>query len=74
MSIVLECGTKRGARFACAQAGCAACVQSLLREHSGLMYRMVCRVVTGNAEYADLFEEGRIGLWQAILHYKVERG
>ena len=62
MSIVLECGTKGVARFACAQAGCATCMKSLLREHSGLVYRGVCRVAAGNAEYADLFEEGRIGL------------
>jgi len=74
MSIVLECGTKGVVRFACAQAGCAGCVQSLLREHSGLVYRVVCRVAAGNAEYADLFEEGRIGLWQAIEHYEAGRG
>lgn len=74
MSIVLECGTKGVARFACAQAGCATCMKSLLREHSGLVYRGVCRVAAGNAEYADLFEEGRIGLWQAIEHYEVGRG
>jgi RNA polymerase sigma factor (sigma-70 family) len=49
-------------------------VKSLLREHSGLVYRVVCRVAAGNAEYADLFEEGRIGLWQAIEHYEVGRG
>jgi RNA polymerase sigma factor (sigma-70 family) len=74
MSIVLECRTRGVARFACAQGGCAACVQSLLREHSGLVYRMVNRVASGNAEYADLFEEGRIGLWKAILHYEGGRG
>ena len=74
MSIVPECGTKGAARFACAQAGCAACVKSLLREHSGLVYWIVKRVAAGNAEYADLFEEGRIGLWQAIEHYEVGRG
>jgi RNA polymerase sigma factor (sigma-70 family) len=74
MSIVLECGTKGVARFGCAQAGCGECVKSLLREHSGLVYRVVCRVAAGNAEYADLFEEGRIGLWQAIMHYEAGRG
>jgi len=74
MSIVLECGTKGGARLGCAQAGCATCMKSLLREHSGLVYRMVNRAASGNAEYADLFEEGRIGLWKAILHYEGGRG
>lgn len=74
MSIVLECGTTGAARFACAQAGCAVCVRSLLREHSGLVYWIVKRVAAGNAEYTDLFEEGRIGLWQAIEHFEVGRG
>ena len=46
----------------------------LMREHSGLVYRMVMHQAAGKMEYADLFQEGRIGLWQAILHYEVERG
>ncbi len=74
MSIVLECGTKGGARFGCAQGGCGGCLQALLRENQGLVYRVVCRVAAGDVEYADLFEEGRIGLWQAIVHYEVGRG
>jgi RNA polymerase sigma factor (sigma-70 family) len=28
----------------------------------------------GKVECADLFQEGRIGLWQAIMHYEVSRG
>lgn len=74
MTIVQYCPSKGVARFRCAQAGCGECMQILLREHSGLVYRMVNRVAAGKAEYADLFQEGRIGLWQAIAHYEVERG
>ena len=72
--IVSYCLSKGAARFVCAQAGCRACVEGLLREHNGLVWLMVTQQVTGRAEYADLFQEGRIGLWQAILHYDPERG
>ena len=74
MTIVLDCASKGIARFTCAQAGCPACMRSLLREHSGLVYRMVNRQAAGKVECADLFQEGRIGLWQAIVHYEVGRG
>jgi len=49
-------------------------MRTLLREHSGLVYRMVNRQAAGKVECADLFQEGRIGLWQAIVHYEVGRG
>jgi len=74
MRIVLECPSKGVVRFACAQAGCGACMRTLLREYSGLVYRMVNRQAAGKVECADLFQEGRIGLWQAIVHYEVGRG
>jgi RNA polymerase sigma factor (sigma-70 family) len=35
---------------------------------------MVRRQVRGRAEYVDLFQEARIGLWKAILHYDAGRG
>jgi len=35
---------------------------------------MVNRLASGKVECADLFQEGRIGLWQAIKHYEVGRG
>lgn len=72
--IVSYCPSKGAARFVCAQAGCRACVESLLREHNGLVWLMVSRQWSGKAYYADLFQEGRIGLWQAILHYDPGRG
>lgn len=74
MTIVLYCRSQGVARFACAQAGCQECMEKLLREHSGLVYMMVTRQARGKAEYADLFQEGRIGLWKAIRHYEVGRG
>ena len=48
--------------FRCAQAGCAECIDRLLR-------RQAC----GDAAYADLLQEGRIGLWQAVLHFDPAR-
>ena len=53
MAIVLLCGivsyclSKGAARFVCAQAGCRACVESLLREHNGLVWLMVTQQVMG---------------------------
>jgi len=49
-------------------------MRTLLREYSGLVYRMVNRQAAGKVECADLFQEGRSGLWQAIVHYEVGRG
>jgi RNA polymerase sigma factor (sigma-70 family) len=72
--IVSYCPSKGAARFVCAQAGCRACVESLLREHNGLVWLMVSQQWSGKAYYADLFQEGRIGLWQAILHFDPGRG
>jgi RNA polymerase sigma factor (sigma-70 family) len=74
MAIVLECASQGGERFRCAQGGCSRCMRSLLREHRGLVYRMVNRLAAGKMEYADLFQEGRIGMWRAILHYEAGRG
>ena len=69
-----DCPSKGAARFVCAQAGCRVCVESLLREHNGLVWLMVIQQWSGKADYADLFQEGRIGLWQAILHFDPGRG
>jgi RNA polymerase sigma factor (sigma-70 family) len=44
-------------------------VEALMGEHHGLVWWMVSRQGVGKAEYADLVQEGRIGLWQAILHF-----
>ena len=74
MTIVTYCRSSGAARYGCAQAGCAECMESLLRENKGLIWLMVVRQGRGKAEYMDLFQEGKIGLWKAILHYDSGRG
>jgi len=60
--------------FACAQAGCPVCLNALLAQHDRLVFWFARRQYPGQADYADLIQEGRIGLWQAILHYDPGRG
>ena len=74
MAIVTYCRSSGAARYGCAQAGCGECMESLLRENKGLIRLMVVRQGRGKAEYMDLFQEGKIGLWKAILHYDSGRG
>jgi RNA polymerase sigma factor (sigma-70 family) len=66
--------SKGGDRFACAQAGCPECLETLLEENKGLIYSVIQQPGVGGIDYADLEQEGRIGLWQAILHYDRQRG
>lgn len=62
-------------QFRCAQSGCQECVEALLRQHRGLVLRVVARQWKGERlAYADLVQEGWIALWQAILGYEPERG
>ena len=74
MTIVTYCRSSGAARYECAQAGCVECMEALLEENSGLLRLVVMRLVPGNAEYVDLFQEARIGLWKSILHYDAGRG
>jgi RNA polymerase sigma factor (sigma-70 family) len=60
--------------FRCAQAGCAECVTRLLRQHEGLVHAVLRRQACGDAAYADLLQEGRLGLWHAVLHFDPGRG
>jgi RNA polymerase sigma factor (sigma-70 family) len=71
---VAEGGNVTGDRWACAQAGCQECQAQLLEQHAGLIVVVVRRQCPGEAEYADLIQEGRIALWQAILHFDAQRG
>jgi RNA polymerase sigma factor (sigma-70 family) len=61
-------------RFACAQAGCQDCLETLLQENKGLIQSVIQTQGMGGIDYADLVQEGRIGLWLAILHYDPARG
>ena len=74
MDIVQHRDADHPGNFGCAQDGCIACLEKLLQEHEGLIHFMVRRQWPGEAEYADLIQEGRIGLWLAILRYEPERG
>jgi RNA polymerase sigma factor (sigma-70 family) len=49
-------------------------VERLLERHAGLIPLIVRRQWPGEADYADLIQEGWIGLWLAILHFDPERG
>jgi DNA-directed RNA polymerase sigma subunit (sigma70/sigma32) len=61
-------------RFASAQAGCPDCLETLLRENKGLIQSVIQTQGIGGIDYADLVQEGRIGLWLAIMHYDPARG
>jgi RNA polymerase sigma factor (sigma-70 family) len=62
------------AAFACAQAGCQVCLDALMRQHEGLVHVVLRRQARGGVAYADLLQEGRIALWQAVLHFDPQRG
>jgi RNA polymerase sigma factor (sigma-70 family) len=74
MSILPECRSKQGESLACAQAGCAKCIEELLRENEGLVHAVVRRQGWGENEYSEMIQEGRIGLWRAILGFDPGRG
>ena len=74
MSIVQRREGEHPVEFRCAQAGCKDCLEILLQQNEALIHYIVRRQCPGEADYSDLIQEGRIGLWQAILHYEPERG
>jgi RNA polymerase sigma factor (sigma-70 family) len=74
MCIVHQSGVGSPAVFACAQAGCEACLEALLKRHERLVHAIMRRQWRGEVACADLLQEGRIGLWQAIMHFDVHRG
>ena len=74
MSIVHSHDLVGPAVFDCAQAGCRLCQERLVRQHERLVHYVLRRQVTDEVEYAELLQVGRIGLWQAVLHFDAERG
>jgi RNA polymerase sigma factor (sigma-70 family) len=74
MSIVHSHDLAGPAVFGCAQAGCRVCQDRLVRQHEGLVHFVLRRQVHGDEAYADLLQAGRIGLWQAVLHFDAGRG
>lgn len=74
MSIVHAHDLAGPAVLGCAQAGCRVCQDRLVRQHEGLVHFVLRRQGYGNVAYADLLQAGRIGLWQAVLHFDAGRG
>ena len=60
--------------YACAQAGCQACTERLLRQHARLVHWVIRRDCGSDLPYGELLHEGQIALWQAIRHYDAARG
>jgi RNA polymerase sigma factor (sigma-70 family) len=60
--------------YACAQSGCQACVEHLLRQHAGLVHWVIRRACCSDLPYGELLHEGQIALWHAIRHYDPGRG
>jgi RNA polymerase sigma factor (sigma-70 family) len=45
-----------------------------MQEHDRLVYYMVRQQEIGGVEFQELVQEGRIALWQSILHFEPGRG
>lgn len=69
MSIVHPNDLTGPGAYVCAQGGCRACLEALMRQHEGLVHTVLRRQARGGVEYAELLQAGRIGLWQAVLHF-----
>jgi len=74
MSVVHSLDLEGPAALACAQTGCPACPETLLQRHEGLVHMVLRQQARGGVAYDDLLQEGRIALWQALLHFDVQRG
>ena len=74
MCSITENGRMSGGDFACAQRGCRACQDTLVREHSGLIHTLLRRVGQAGIPYAELVQEGRLALWRAVLGFDPARG
>jgi RNA polymerase sigma factor (sigma-70 family) len=48
-------------------------MRSLLQEHEGLVHACIHYAEIGGVAYAEAAQEGRVGLWRAILHYDPSR-
>jgi RNA polymerase sigma factor (sigma-70 family) len=74
MAIVTGCRSMGADDFVCAQGGCRNCLNKLMHEHEGLVHAVVRAQGRGGIPYEELIQDGRIGLWHAILHYDPGRG
>jgi RNA polymerase sigma factor (sigma-70 family) len=60
--------------FARAQAGDARSLEQLMAQHEGLVHLVARRQWRGPLGYEETVQEGRIGLWRAILGFDPGRG
>lgn len=74
MSSVHRSALEGATVFACAQAGCQACLAQLLQRHRGLIHWVIRHDCGSDLPYGELLHEGQIALWQAIRHYDTRRG
>ncbi len=63
-----------GGDFECAQGGCRACQDALIRQHTGLIHAVLRWVAHAGVPYADLVQVGRLALWRAVLGFDPCRG
>ena len=63
-----------GGDFRCAQAGCRACQDALVRAHTGLIHTILQRVEHAGVPYAELVQAGRLALWRAVLRFDPAHG
>jgi RNA polymerase sigma factor (sigma-70 family) len=57
-----------------AQAGCAACLEHLMAQHDGLVHWVIRHYGSDPLNYDEALQAGRIGLWQALLHFDPAHG
>lgn len=74
MCIVHQNDPTGPAAYACAQEGCRICLERLMRQHEALVHFILRRQFRGEVTYEDLLQEGRIGLWKAVLRFDRDRG
>jgi RNA polymerase sigma factor (sigma-70 family) len=60
--------------FRHAQAGDAVSLARLMDQHDGLVHHILRRQWCGSLNYTAVLQEGRIGLWRAILGFDPARG
>ena len=60
--------------FEQAQAGCIESVNQLMEQHEGLVRYAVSRQQLFDFPFEEAVQEGRHGLWRAILRYDPQRG
>ena len=57
-----------------AQQGCPDCLESLMLQHDPLVHWVIRRFGADPLSYDEALQSGRLGLWQALLHFDPRRG